>query len=67
MCYKHVRTDRLVGKGIDWTGCAHLRLITDHVAKTLIIHQANKNIGTQLSASDAAIHGLATNIIVAGL
>ena len=55
----------LAGQLVDGTRCTHLRLIRDHVTKTLVIYHANINISLQLIAPDTWVQRLTTIVVKA--
>ena len=56
--------DRLLSERVDWTGCADLEFIVDHMSKTLIEYTANIHIRIKLRPQDSRVHGLVSVVIV---
>jgi hypothetical protein len=59
---------------LDWLSCdlidgtcrAHLELIQDHVAQSLVIDHSDIDVGSELLACDSGIHGLIAVIVISG-
>ena len=57
--------DGLPREGVDGTGRADLELVVDHVSEALVVHDAEIDVGAQLAAGDARVHGLVAHVVVA--
>jgi len=57
--------DGLARERVDGARRAHLELVVDHVTQALVVHDAQVDVGSELAARDAAVHGLVAVVVVA--
>lgn len=58
--------NRLSRERVNGTCRAHLELVGDHVAQTLVVDDAHEDVGLELASVDAAVHALRSEVVVAG-
>lgn len=60
----YIYLDWLARHGVDWAGRPHLEFVQHHMPQSLIIDDADVDVGCELLPCDAGVHRLVSIVIV---